>query len=135
MTYIADIDGLASISTGRCVIGKRVWWYGCSGTAVEVRWRSAAVSAAVPTSSSTISTSETAATSIATTTRKTASAAHAKPAATSNEAARGPSEPIFADLQHATLPVIAIELSNSVPCIFGMLVGNNTGALGTTVMS
>jgi hypothetical protein len=56
----------------------------------------------------------------------TEAATHASEATSSAEAhATGTGEPILADLEHAALPVVAIELLNSISGVIGTLENDN----------
>ena len=78
-------------------------------------------------------TEATATTEASTSTEATSEAAAATKSATATEASRSASKTIFANFKVTTLPIIAIELINSIPCIIHSLKCNNTRALRATI--
>ena len=65
----------------------------------------------------------------------TTAEAHAAASSKAAAAAPGAGITILADFEHASLPIVAIELSDGVASIFGVVKGHDTGALGTTIGS
>ena len=143
--YIADVDGLAGLATRTCVVGKRVGRIRLStsrstGTGTTTVATTAATTVAAASSSITATATE--ASTEATTTAKSSTAAEASAKSTTESstttaeaAGSRASETVFADFEVTTLPVIAVELCDSVASVFDSIKGNNARALRTTVRS
>ena len=135
-TYISNIDELAHFSSRSSVVGKGVrrssssTW---SSSVIETagRWTTIATTS-VATTSAVASSKATSATTKAAS-KPSASYATSKSATTLVTATGWTSKLVLTDLQHAALPVIAVELVDGVTRVLGVLECNNTGAFGTTI--
>lgn len=134
-TYVADINDLISVSSSRGKIGEWVRRSSrgrASIVATTTTWSAAKVTAKASTAweaaaeAATTSKWSTTATAKATTEASSSTAE----AATRREVA---SETILADLQWAALPIVTIELLDSVASIIWRLKGNDTRALWTAI--
>lgn len=140
-TYVSDIDCLAPLRASGREVGEGVGRDRGGSTGVEAAasttWATASTNrAAESTSSTTVSSAEAATTSreAATATEASSKAtAAATEAATAAEAHACVGEPVGADLEDATLPIIAVELLDGVASVVGGLEDNDTGALGPSV--
>lgn len=135
-TYVADVDCGAALAAGCREVGEWIWCSGRSWPSVKPSNRAAL--AAVATSTKTATTakpaSKTAATSKSTaadTETSTASEASTKAATTTERWWSG--EPILADFECPTLPIIAVELSDSVTSILGGFECDDTGSFRATI--
>lgn len=141
-THIADKNDLAPLTISSCEVGESVGSHGCgrgptvSGTTGTAR-DSGARATAIATTEATTAAPETAPTSKASATAeastKTPTAAETSTAA--ETAPHGVGEPVYADLEDATVPVVAIELLDCVTSIVRGFEDNNAGTLGSTVRS
>lgn len=137
-TYIADIDGLATLAAGCSIVGE--WVRGSGGGTSIIASSSGrspvatpAVASTTPVSSSITSTATTEPSSAA----KAAAGADApsKTATTAVAAARRARKAVFSDLKHASLPIVAIELGYGIPGVVGTLEGDYARALRTSVVA
>lgn len=132
-THVAHIDDSAFLATRGREVGKRVRGTGgnngvLKATAETRGTAAAATETATTTEASAIATTtagETSAATEATTAKTTTESAAASTGATTSES-------VFTDLKGTALPVVAIELGNSVASIVGRLESDDTGSLGTT---
>lgn len=134
LTYIADVDDRTAFASRTGIIRERIRRNGCTRSVVATTGASAKPSSAVassPTITATVST--TPAVPATATETSTSSVATSEATPTTTEAARGTSKAIFAHFKCPTLPVVAIELSNGVPCVFRGLEGNDSRAFGTAI--
>jgi len=134
-TYVADVNGLASLCSGRCVVGEGVRG-GRGSTSIEpttlsLSSESSTASIAAATTKPTAGCKSTSAT-IATTKPSTASKSTAATIAATHTA---PGKAVFADLEHTPLPVIPVELRDSGPSVVRGFEHDYSGALGTSVLA
>ena len=61
------------------------------------------------------------------------SATSATKASTSAKATRSASITVLTNIKSATLPIVAVELGDSIPAVLGCLERDNTGTLGTAI--
>lgn len=137
-TYVSNIDELAHFSPRCGVVSEGVWYR--SGSA----WRSSLIETASRWTTITTSTSTSVATASAVTSSKATpsttkatskpSTSHAWKSATTLVATPGwTSKSVLAYLEHAALPVIAVELTDGITRVLGTLECNNTRAFGATI--
>ena len=133
-TYVADIDSVALLDARRGMVGERVRWH-CGMATASIEATSAARGAATTISTTTAAIAAAAAAESTTAAAKAATAAVAttEGAASASEAAtavaasthRRTGKAILANLEHAALPVIAVELLDRVASIVGRLENHN----------
>jgi hypothetical protein len=133
-TYVADIDDVAFLNTTGGVVSERV--RGHRGVAGIMETASSGGSSTISTTTSAIAESTTTSTEPAAT--KAAAEASTSASKTAAAIATGGAhgragKTILTDLEHAALPVIAVELLNSVARIFGGFEDDDAGALRSTV--
>ena len=97
------------------------------GAAATITTTTAAIAAAEPTTAAT----KAATAAVATTKAATSATEAATAVAASTHRRTG--EAILANLEHAALPVIAVELLDGVACVVRRLENHNAGALGSAV--
>lgn len=139
-TYIADVDHGTLVAIGSRKVREGVWRTGRNGrtlveptTGISTRATKSTATAETTTEATTADKStttshgstEAAAASHGTAEATTAAAGAAKATTTTSES-------ILADFQGTTLPIIAVELRNSVPGIIRGLESNDTRALGAS---
>lgn len=135
-TYVANIDGLASLGTGSSVVSERVWWSRrtASGRAAikSAVWR--ATEAASEASTASEATAESAASAEGWTTA-TSKAATEATTGTAKASAwwEVVGKAVLADLKVASLPIVPIKLLNSIASVVWRLESNNTGALWSSI--
>lgn len=144
-TYVSNKDDLAPLPVGGCEVGESVGGHGCglgptiSGTttARSSSARASTVATAVASTETATTASETTATSESTTTTEAPSEAPtaSKAPAAAETTSHGVGKPVNADLEYATVPIVAVELLNRVSRIVRGLEDNNTGALGPSIRS
>ena len=139
--YIANINDLAAVSTGSGIISEWIsnsWW--SIGVKTTRGSSAAAKSTTKSTSTTTKASTETSTTAAEAPTGTEASTepttASAKAATTSKAAwSAWTSETILTNLKWASLPVVAIELLDSVSSVIWMLECYNSGALWSPIRS
>ena len=138
--YIADVDSLARLAARTGIVGEGIGRVRLgSGIATTESTTTAATTLVASTSSTTISTtatkasSETAASAEASATAKASATTETTSEAAATEAGLGACEAIFADFKVAALPVITVELRDSIACVFDGLESNDTRTLRTTI--
>lgn len=67
------------------------------------------------------------------TTKGTTAAAEATTTVATTTSHGGTGETVLADLKHATLPIVSIELLDGIPGVVGCLEDDDAGALGATI--
>lgn len=139
MTYVANIDSLASLSAGSSVVSEWVWWSrwsasSCAAVETTVVWRATKSAAKASTAAEATAETSTSAKGWATTAAKAAGEATTctTKASTSWEVV---GEAILADLKVASLPVVAVELLDGVAGVVWRLKGNNSGAFWSSIWS
>lgn len=133
-TYVANVDGVALLNAGRGMVRERVRRHG-GVTSIETTRAAGTAGTAIAT------TAAIAAEAATTSTKSAAAKATAKGPATATKAAtavassthRGTSKAILTDLEHAALPIIAVELLDGVASIIRRLENNDTRALRSAV--
>lgn len=139
--YVSDVDRLASLRTSCGEVGERVGRDGGSSTGIETaatnctNWTTCSHGAAESTSSAKAATKAAAASPKSATATETAaeSATASSEATTAAEAHVGVGKTVRTHLEDATLPVVTIELLNSVAGVVGGFEDNNAGALGPSI--
>lgn len=141
-THVSDVDRLASLRTSCGEVGERVGRDGgSSSTGIETaatnctNWATCTDRAAESTSSAEAATKAATTSSESTTATETAAkSATASPEATTAAKAHvGVGETVGTDLEDAALPVVTIELLDSVASVVGGFEDNDTGALGPSI--
>jgi hypothetical protein len=131
-TYVANIDSVALLNTRRGIVGERVRGHGDMAAIEAARSTATAITtttAAIAAESTTASAKAAAAIATA---KGTASASEAAAAvATGTHGRTG--EAVLTNLEHAALPVVAVELLDGVAGIVGRLENHNARALGPAV--
>lgn len=137
MTYVANIDSLASLSAGSSVVSEWVRWSrwsasSCAAVKTTVVWWAAKCAAKASTAAKAAAKTSTTAKGWATATGKAAAEATTgtTKASTSWEVV---GEAILTDLKVASLPVVTVELLDSVASVVWRLKGDNSGALWPSV--
>lgn len=163
-TYVFDVDDGVWLAALSNAIGESVWWDSSSlliaaeiapsteatvTVATSSAMESATATAVTSTTTSIASTAIAATTAVATSAVATCSVAIAaavstttpKASATSSKATTATKawsavgEAILTDLEHAALPVVAIELRDGVLCVFWRIECDDTGALCVAIWS
>lgn len=129
--YVANIDHFATFSSRGSVIGEGVGRSGGRRGAVETASTSAEAATATESASESAATCKSSTAAEASAEAATHSTAEAATATKSR--ASSSSKAVFADFDHASLPVVAIELLDSIASIVGAFKNNNTGALRSAV--
>lgn len=134
--YVADIDGLAALSTSSSEVSEGVRRDG-AGRGLKAGTACAATTEATSTTEAAAEASTASAKSSTTTKASTESTSHSAIAAAAAEAHARTTAGIsvLANLKDSALPVVAVELLNGVASIVGALENNNAGSLGTAVGS
>lgn len=129
-TYVADVDSLVLLETSSDTVGERVGRHGLVVAAIE-----AARAAAVPTTTEATAEATTARTakSAATVAAETATATKATTAATKAAAKARVGEAVLANLEHAALPLVTVELLDGVASVLGGLEHDNAGSLRAAI--
>lgn len=137
ITYVADIDSLASLGSGSSVVGERVWWSRwttCSGTTIKstvVWWATESASKASTAASEAAAESTASAKARSTTTWEAAEATTSTAkASTWWEVV---SEAVLANLKVTSLPIESIKLLDSVAGVVWRLESDNAGSLWSSV--
>ena len=127
------MDDLAPLATRSGVVGEWIGRHGLGAGTVPTTSHATTISS-TESSTTTIPTSETStAAAEASTTGETATTTKA---ATANAETRsGAGKTVLTNFQRSTLPIIAVELSDGVAGILGVVKGNDSRALGTTIGS
>lgn len=130
-THVADVDDVATFTTRSGVVGEGVRRTSRDSLSIEA----AATHATKTSSGGAVAAAATITKSASSTESSTAEAAAAAKTTTKATAtiAGRTSEAIFLHLKSATLPLVSIELLNSVAGVVGGLENNNTGALHAAV--
>lgn len=130
--HIADVDCLDLLGSRSGEVGE---WVGRS-----VGHASGVVEPAAGRATAGRATKATAATEAATatstgkaTTKGTTAAAEATTTVATTTSHGGTGETVLADLEHATLPIVSIELLDGIPGVVGCLEDDDAGALGATI--
>lgn len=132
-TYVANVDSSALLAARGSKVGEGVRWDGSSslvkaGAAIS----RATTEATAATETRATKTTTTAEAATATKTRTTKATTATETAATGTSVAWVvSSEAILADLQGTALPLVSVELGDSVAGIIRVLESHNTGSLGT----
>ena len=139
--YIPNIDDRASFASRRGEISERIR-RGSSGigtgTGIVARGTAVAAAAAakVPSSPAIPASKGTTATTEPTSGAHPSAASARSETATADESAAGGScEAILSDFQHAALPVVVVELGNSVASIVSAFKGHHARAFRTTIVT
>jgi hypothetical protein len=129
-TYVADVDSLVLLETSSDTVGERVGRHGLVVAAIE-----AARAAAVPTTTEATAEATTARTakSAATVAAETATATKATTAAAKAAAKARVGEAVLANLEHAALPLVTVELLDGVASVLGGLEHDNAGSLRAAI--
>ena len=137
VTYVTNIDSLASLSAGSSVVSEWVWWSrwgasSCAAVETTVMWWAAKSAAKASTAAEAAAEASTSAKGWATATGKAAAetTTGTTKASTSWEVI---GEAILTDLKVASLPVVTVELLDSVACVVWRLESNNSGALWSSI--
>jgi hypothetical protein len=119
-THIADVDDFNLVSARGSVVGERVGRNRGRSTTVEASTTGAAATTTTTTSASEAATT-TAVAETSAATKSSSSISTTEATSTAAEAAAHGivGKPVFTDLEHATLPVVAVELLDSIACIVG----------------
>lgn len=137
-TYVANVDDGVLVATRGSIVGERI---GNSRRRIEV---AAAVSttksarrstaAAVASTSSTVSTTKSATTSETSTSAEAAACTKSATteASAATEARTRTGEAVFTNFKVPTLPIVTIELLNSLASILGAFKGDDSRSLGAT---
>lgn len=136
-SYVADVDSLAALASGRSVVSKRIWR--CSGSpSVIASSRRSTISTTTKASASTepATKSSSASKSAASAETPTGSKTTSKATTSTCKTTWGRSgEAILSNFKHAALPFVAVELGNRITGIFWTFESDNTGTFGTTIMT
>lgn len=129
-TYVADVDGIALLDAAGGVIGE--WVGGDRGitSVVHTADTGTTIAAATTVAKSTATTTKAAATKTA-----SKSSTPARETATTVTSHGRPCKSILANLEQATLPVVAVELLDSVASIVGRLENDNTRTLRSAILA
>ena len=132
---VADVDQVAWLAARCSEVGERVRWVGRTVGFEATSGRSTGTSeASSKSTTSSIAAAEAATTTTeASTSAKTSAEATATSEATASTKAGVAGKAVFANLKVATLPFVAVELSDSVPGIIHGLESNDARALWSTV--
>lgn len=131
-TYVADIDSVALLNTGAGVVGEGVRGdRGGVGGLEATRGGATIAAAAAKAAESTAGAAKATTTKAASET--TAGAAKAATAKAAGAAHGWAGEAILTDLEHAALPIVAVELLDGVASVLGGLENDNAGALRSAV--
>jgi hypothetical protein len=132
-THVPHVDDLAPLGARCSEIGKRVGRDRSCGVVLEATSCSKATPA--PTVASAEATTASTEATTASAEAAAAEAATATKASSATKAHAGVSEAIGTDLEDAALPIIAIELLDSVSSIVGGFEYHDTGSLGSPIGS
>jgi len=133
-TYIANVDNRTAFTSRRGIIRKRIRGGGCTSSVKATTGSSTKPSSAVassPTVATTVSTAPAEPTTSAET--STSSVATGEPSTATTKAAGRTCKAIFTHFKRPALPIVAVELSNGVACVFRSLEGNDTRAFRTAI--
>lgn len=137
--HIADVDCLDLLGSRSGEVGE---WVGRSvghaSGVVEPAAGRATAGRATKATAATEATSKAATAGKATstgkaTTKGTTAAAEATTTVATTTSHGGTGETVLADLEHATLPIVSIELLDGIPGVVGCLEDDDAGALGATI--
>lgn len=132
--HIADVDCLDLLGSRSGEVGE---WVGRSvghaSGVVEPTAGRATAGRATKATAATEATSTAKATSTGKATKGTTAAAEATTTVATTTSHGGTGETVLADLEHATLPIVSIELLDGIPGVVGCLEDDDAGALGATI--
>jgi hypothetical protein len=131
-TYISDVNSLASLRPGSGIVCEGIW-SSCRGCSIETTTGAASISAPKATTAAKAATKATTASKSAAGPEPSSEASTTAESATAAEARPRTRKTILADLEKAALPVVAIELLDSIAGVVWRLEGNNARALGAAV--
>ena len=128
-TYVTNVDYFPFLSSRSSAVREWVRGYCCSGSGIEVR----AAGKASTTTESEAATAAAITTTLSKSTTKPASHATTITTATWEAHSTRTSVSVLTDFQHPALPVIPVELLNSIASVVRVLEYNDTGTFGTAI--